>query len=80
MERHHPDVGVNNSNLILLHSHDIAHLSLLTLVYRAAPRLGSTSVFSQQCIEKARITLERLHRFLELIYGGTGHVPATAYK
>lgn len=74
------DAGVKSSNILLLRSHDIAHMSLLTLVYQAAPRLAMPSIFSERCIEKARATLERLYGFMELVQDGTGHVPANAYK
>ncbi|KAK7425531.1 hypothetical protein QQZ08_007972 [Neonectria magnoliae] len=41
-------------------SDDVLRLSLLTLVYRAAPRpAGSVMTFSSDCIKAARATLER---------------------
>lgn len=39
---------------------DVLRLSLLTLVYRAAPRLsGSTTTFNDNCTKAARATLQR---------------------
>lgn len=74
------DAGVKDLDAILLRSCDIAHMSLLTLVYRAAPRLAMSSIFNGQCVENARATLERLHGFLELMQKETEYVPANAYK
>lgn len=74
------DAGVKDLDVILLRSCDIAHISLLTLVYRAAPRLAMSSIFNGQCVESARAALERLDGFLKLIQNETGYVPASAYK
>lgn len=74
------DAGVKHLDVILLRSCEIAHMSLLTLVFRAAPRLAMSSIFNAQCVESARAALERLHGFLELIQNETGYVPASAYK
>lgn len=74
------DSAVKDLHMLILRSYEIAHLSLLTLIYRAAPRLSMSSTFNEQCIKKARATLERLHCFLELMQNETGYLPANAYK
>lgn len=52
-------VGENTMTFFAV-SDDVLRLSLLTLVYRAAPRQpGSRTVFSADCIRAARATLER---------------------
>lgn len=71
---------VKDLDVILLRSCDIAHMSLLTLVHRAAPRLAMSSLFNGQCVENARAALERLHGFLKLIQNETGYIPVSAYK
>ncbi|ENH64121.1 Putative transcriptional regulatory protein C11D3.07c [Fusarium oxysporum f. sp. cubense race 1] len=49
-------------------SDDILRLSLLTLVYRAAPQqTGALTTFSPSCVEAARATLHRHHDCLEII-------------
>lgn len=49
-------------------SDDILRLSLLTLVYRAAPQqTGVLTTFSPSCVEAARATLHRHHDCLEII-------------
>lgn len=40
-------------------SDDVLRLSLLTLIYRAAPRESGTSTFSGSCLDAARATLAR---------------------
>lgn len=74
------NAGVKDLDVILLRSRDVAHMSLLTLVYRAAPRLALSSIFNGQCVENARAALQRLHGFLKLIQNENGYVPASAYK
>jgi hypothetical protein len=49
-------------------SDDILRLSLLTLVYRAAPQqTGALTTFSPSCVEAARATLHRHHDCLAVI-------------
>lgn len=74
------NAGVKDLDVILLRSCEIAHMSLLTLVHRAAPRFAMSSIFNAQCVENARATLERLHGFLKLTQNETRYVPASAYK
>lgn len=80
MENLSTNAGVKDLDTILHRSCEIAYLSLLTLVHRAAPRLAMSSIFNAQCVESARAALERLHGFLKLIQNGTGYVTASAYK
>ncbi|EEY18412.1 fungal specific transcription factor domain-containing protein [Verticillium alfalfae VaMs.102] len=50
-------------------SDDILRLSLLTHVHRAAPRASSSSTtFSSDCLEAARMTLKRHHDCMEIIH------------
>lgn len=79
VEKLNTDGGAKDSDILLLRSCDVAHLSLLTLVYRDIPRLATSSIFNAQCVETARATLERLHRFLELMQSQAGYVPTNAY-
>lgn len=74
------NAGAKDLDVILLHSCEIAHMSLLTLVHRAAPRLAMSSIFNAHCVENARAALERLHGFLKLMQNETEYVPASAYK
>lgn len=66
----------------LLLSQEIVRMSLLTLVYRAAPRLAmpSSSAFNEQCMTKARSSLERLECYLEMLKAETERRPATIYR
>lgn len=49
-------------------SDDVLHLSLLTLVYRAAPPSKEASTtFSSNCIKTAQATLQRHHDCMEVI-------------
>lgn len=80
VEKLSTNAGVKGLDVILLRSCEIAHLSLLTLVHRAVPRLGMSSIFNAQCVENARAALERLHGFLKLMHKEIGFVPASAYK
>ncbi|VUC31529.1 unnamed protein product [Clonostachys rosea] len=49
-------------------SDKVLRLSLLTLVYRAAPRLpGSATTFNSNCITAARATLEKHQECMEII-------------
>lgn len=79
MDKLNVDAGLKDLNVLLIRAYEIAQLSLLTLVYRAAPRLATSSMFNGQCIEKARATLERLHGFLELTRNETGRLPPHVY-
>ncbi|GKT59840.1 fungal specific transcription factor domain-containing protein [Colletotrichum tofieldiae] len=50
-------------------SDDILRLSLLTHVHRAAPRAASCpTTFSPECIQVARLTLEKHHDCMEIIH------------
>jgi hypothetical protein len=50
-------------------SDHILRLSLLTHVYRAAPRLaGSSTTFNLDCIKVARATLDRHHDCMATIH------------
>jgi hypothetical protein len=50
-------------------SDSVLRLSLLTLVYRAAPHLpGSATTFSPSCITAARATLEKHEECIKIIH------------
>lgn len=80
MDKSNTHAGLKDLNVLLIRAYEIAQMSLLTLVYRAAPRLATSSIFNGQCIEKARATLERLHGFLELTQNETGCLPTHVYQ
>ncbi|KAK2025540.1 fungal-specific transcription factor domain-containing protein [Colletotrichum zoysiae] len=56
------DAGEESFSEFFLSSDSVLRLSLLTLVYRAAPRVeGSPTTFSPECVKAARAALEK-HR------------------
>lgn len=54
-------------------SDEVLRLSLLTLVYRAAPPSNTPSTtFSSNCIKAAEATLQKHHECVDMLYKNDG--------